>query len=154
MRRRALVAVGAWAALVLSLELSDSNPNAVVLAGIVGAATALVFVIADLAATVGRVRWTRRSRPAHRTRRNDPRVDSLRRQVRAAWWSGSTDVADTLIELLDDRLLAHRRVDRSVDPVVAVTLLTPRLRRLVDGPRRQIASVGELEQIVADIEAL
>ena len=57
-------------------------------------------------------------------------------------------------QLVDDRLLAHHHIDRVAQPQAADELLTPTLRRLLAGPRRQTATPRELQRIHTDIEAL
>jgi hypothetical protein len=153
-RRRVLLALGVWAVLTTSLWASQSRPAVLVLGGIVAVVTASILVMLDLTHAVVRVEWTRRSRRPRSSRGDDPRVSSLRHQVHGAWWTGSTAISDTLVDLLDDRLLAHHRIDRASDPAAAMEALTPTLRRLVSGPRRQTAAVRELRQILTDIEAL
>jgi hypothetical protein len=149
-----LVALGVWAVLVTSLWASQSRPAVLVLGGIVAVVTASILAMLDLAHAVVRVEWTRRSHRPGSGRGGDPRVSSLRHQVHGAWWTGSTAISDTLVDLVDDRLLAHHRIDRESHPAAAMEALTPTLRRLVSGPRRQTAAVRELRQILTDIEAL
>ncbi len=153
-RRRLLVAMCCWAVLVVSLWASNSRPSVIVLGGIVAVVVAIVFVMIDLAGTVSRVRWTSRSDHPVSSRGTDPRVKALRHQVYGAWLTGSPQISDTLVDLLDDRLITNHRINRSTDPANADGLLTARLRRLVAGPRRQTATVRELRQILTDIEAL
>ncbi|MGB8859995.1 MAG: hypothetical protein WCC60_12100 [Ilumatobacteraceae bacterium] len=153
-RRRVLVTMGSWATLVVSLWVSHSRPAVLVLGGLVAALAATVFVLIDLSSGISRMEWTRRSSAPGSSGVRDRRVESLHRQARGAWWTGSTQIDDTLVELVDDRLLAHHRIDRGADPGAAGEMLTPTLRRLVAGPRRQTAAVRELRQILTDIEAL
>jgi hypothetical protein len=140
--------------LVVALWASNSSPAEAVLGGIVAAIAATVFVMLDLAGDISRVDWTRRARTPPLAAASDDRVEAFRRRARAAWLTGSTEINDMLVELVDDRLLARHRVDRHADPTAADELLTPTLRRLLAGPRRQVAAVRELREIVTDIEAL
>lgn len=153
-RRRILLTTCVWVVVLLSLWLSDSRPAVLVLGGIVAVAAAVILVMVDLAGTVSRVRWTRRSGQPDSTRTTDRRVNALRHQVYGAWLSGSSEISETLVDLLDDRLIAHHHINRVTEPANADQLLTPSLRRLVSGPRRQTATVRELRQILTDIEAL
>ncbi len=152
-RRIAIIAVS-WAVLASALWISDARPVVFVVGGMVAAICAAVFAMLDLADAVDEVEWTRKSRRQASTRRTDPRVSSLRRKARGTWWSESSDLGDTLVELIDDRLLANHRVDRADDPAAAAVLLTPALRSLVDAPRRTSMSPRDLHQLLADIEAL
>lgn len=153
-RRRVMATMVVWGAVVVLLWVSSSSPAVFVLGGIVAVAAAVILSMFDLGAAAGRVRWTRRSDQPAPTRTRDRRVNELRNQIYGAWMSGSSQVSDTLVDLLDDRLIAHHHIDRATDPSSANHLLTPSLRRLVAGPRRQTATVRELRQILTDIEAL
>mgnify|MGYP001171027980 FL=1 len=155
MRRwRVLAALGVWAALVVALWVSDARPAALVLGGVVAVLATAVFVLVDLVAGISRVQWTQRSQSSNASARLDRPVESLRRQARSAWLTGSTQVNDTLVELIDDRLLAHHRIDRRANPVLANETLTPALRHLVAGHRRPVTAARDLRQILTDIEAL
>ena len=152
-RRRVLVAAVLWALLVVALQASDSHPAALAIGGIVAAFVATVFVFVDLCRGIRPVEWTRRSY-ATAEPVTDHRVESLRRQSRNAWWSGATGVNATLVELVDDRLLAHHHIERATDPVAAEQVLSPALRRLVAPQGGKTAGVRTLRQIIHDIEAL
>lgn len=150
--RRVLTATGVWGVLMALLWVSRSRPAVFVLGGVVAVASAVILVMVDFNRTITQVRWTKRTDQPQLTRDHDSRVSSLRHQVRGAWKTGSTQLA--LVDLVDDRLSAHHHIDRSANPAGADELLTPSLRRLVAGPRRQTATVRELRQILTEIEAL
>ncbi len=153
-RVRVVLVVGAWALLVLALWVSDARPAVLVLGGMVAAGATAIFVMLDLTDAIVEVEWTRRSRRQSDVRPTDPRVSQLRRKAQGAWWSGSTEIGDTLVELVDDRLLAHHHIDRATDPDAANAVLGPTLRTLVGGPRLKSASPRELNTILSEIEAL
>ena len=153
-RARAIAAAAVWIVLVLLLWVSDSRPAIVALGGVVAAIAAVIYAGWDVGAAVARVEWSRTDRPRPTPPTDDPRIGVLRHQIQAAWLTGSTRVSDTLVDLVDDRLLAHHRIDRATDPAAAQHVLTPTLRRLVSGPRRQTATPRELQRILTDIEAL
>lgn len=153
-RTRVIVVVGTWFVVVLALQLSGAEPAPLLIGGIVAALATIVFVVRDLFGSARTVVWTRRTPVGRFTRRNDPRVSSLRRQFTGANWQGSSEINETLLDLLDDRLVAHHAIDRAIDPSAAVAALTPSLRQLVAAPDRPIAGVRELRRIVTDIEAL
>lgn len=152
-RRRVLVTLGVWVALVVSLWLSNASPAVLVLCGMVAALCATAFVLIDFVADISRVEWITR-RPVRIEDSVDRRVEAVRHQVRSAWWNGMDQINDTLIALVDERLLTHHSIDRSTDAAAADRALSPTLRRLVAGPRRHTAPVRELRQIVTEIEAL
>lgn len=153
-RTRVLVVVGAWLVLMGALWASDSQPAIIAFAGIVAAFAAVVFAGVDVGSGLKRVEWTASDQRRRTSAEHDPRVNRLRYGVQAAWLTGSTEISDTLVELVDDRLRAHHHIDRATDPQAADRLLTPTLRRLLSGPRRQTATPRELERILTDIEAL
>ena len=153
-RRRVLMTVCVWAVLVVLLWISNSDPAVHVLGGIVAVAAAITFATLDLTKSVLRVSWTRRSDQPDRSDGTDARVSAVRHQVYRARLSGSAEISETLVDLLDSRLVARHQIQRAAEPANADALLTPSLRRLVAGPRRQTATVRELRQILTDIEAL
>lgn len=153
-RRRVLVAVGVWLLLCVSLVVSNARPAVVVLGGIVAVASAAIVVMFDLADGVIRVEWARRRQVRTSRRGIDPRVSSLRNQLFDARWLRSAELRGTLIDLVDDRLLAHRHIDRASDPDAAMEALTPLLRQLVANPRRPAVAARQLNRIITDIESL
>jgi len=153
-RRRILVAACVWLFLSVSLAASNSRPAVILLGSIVAVVAAVIVVMLDLGRGATRVEWTRRRPVLASTRGKDPRVASLRSQLYDARWFGSAELRGTLIDLIDDRLLAHRHIDRASDPEAAMDALPPQLRQLVAHPRRSVAGVGQLERILSDIESL
>jgi len=151
--RRIAAIVIAWALLVLALWVSHSRPAVFVLGGILAALGATLFLALDLADAVDGLEWSPRARQ-YPARRTDPRVAWLHHKVQSARWSGSTEISDTLIELVDDRLRAHHHIDRAEDPAAAAAVLSPALRTLVEGQRPMARSSRELQQLLTDIEAL
>ncbi|MEZ5215524.1 MAG: hypothetical protein R2705_00190 [Ilumatobacteraceae bacterium] len=152
-RARVLVAVATWVVLVVALALGGYRPATLALAGIVGAAVVGVALIGDVWTDVVPIDWERRRRSLD-LHAIDTKANRLRVDVRAAMMTGSTQLTDQLTELVDDRLLAHHGVDRASDPASADALLTPRLRRLVEGSNRRTVLLRELSQVVTEIEAL
>lgn len=153
-RVRALVTLCAWLVLSVSLAATDARPAVLVLGGIVAVVAAVIVVMLDLSDAISRVEWTQRRHVYLSTRGSDPRVASLHRELYQARWFGSTELRDTLVGLVNDRLLAHRHIDATTDPAAAMEVLTPSLRGLVASPRRAGTSVRELHRILTDIEAL
>jgi hypothetical protein len=153
-RWRALVTVCVWLVLSVSLAATNARPEVLVLGGVVAVVSTAILVILDLARSVSRIAWIRRRQVSRSTRGSDPRISSLRTQLYDARWFGSAELRGTLIDLVDDRLLAHRNIDRATDPAAAMEALTPTLRHLVAGPRRPAIAVRQLGRIVTDIESL
>ena len=153
-RWRALATVCAWLVLSVSLVATDARPEVLVLGGVVAVVSAVMLVILDLAKAVSRIEWTRRRQVYRSTRGSDPRVSSLRNQLYDARWFNSTELRDTLVDLVDDRLLALHHIDRAADPAAAMDALTPRLRHLVAGSRHTGIAVRQLVRTLADIESL
>ena len=153
-RTRLIIVVAVWAAVVGALQVSGARPAPLLVVGIVAAMAAVVFAARDLFGSARTVVWTGRTPERRFTRRNDPRVSSLRRQFTGANWQGSSEINETLVDLVDDRLAAHRGIDRAVDPIAAHAALSPALRRLIAAPDRPVSGVRELRRIVTDIEAL
>jgi hypothetical protein len=152
-RWRALVMVCVWLVFSVSLAVSDARPAVLVLAGIVAVVSAVILVMVDLSNTVIRVGWTRPRRVRRSLRGSDPRVNSLRTQLYDARSFRSAELRGTLVDLVDDRLLSHRHIDRATDPVAAMEALTPTLRHLVAAQRPAVA-VRQLGRIITDIESL
>jgi hypothetical protein len=148
-----LVTVGVWLVVSVSLAASNARPAVLVLAGIVAAVSAVILVLFDLSNAVIQVEWTRPRQVRRSTRGSDPRVSSLRTQLYDARWFGSAELSGTLVDLVDDRLLAHRHIDRATDPAAAMEALTPTLRHLVSAQRPAVA-VRQLDRIITDIESL
>lgn len=153
-RLRALVVVTIWVLLSLGLWASDASPAVLLLGAVIAVAVAVVVVSMDLATAISGVEWTSRPTSVPADVSDDPVVTSLRRQIHTASWGGSTQLRDTLLEVIDERLLAHHRIDRAADPAAATAVLTPRLRRFVERQRRREVAPGELRQILTDIETL
>ena len=153
-RWRAVVTVCVWVVLSVSLAATNARPQVLVLGGIVAVVATVILVMLDLVRSVSRVGWTWRQRVHRSTRGSDPRISSLRTQLYDARWFGSAELRGTLIDLIDDRLLVRRNIDRATDPAAAMEALTPTLRHFVAGPRRPAVAVRQLSRIMTDIESL
>jgi hypothetical protein len=154
-RWRAVATVCVWLVVCVSLAASDARPAVLALAGLVAVVAAVILVMFDLAKEVRRVEWIPPRRPPRSSlRASDPRVGSLRNQLYDARRFGSTELSATLVDLVDDRLLAHHHIDRATDSAAAMEALTPALRQLVAGSRWPTVGMRQLGRIVADIESL
>jgi hypothetical protein len=153
-RSRILIALSSWLVLSLALAAADARPAVIVLFGIIAVVAAVIVVVLDLPEETAALEW-HRQRSARRAMPGvDHRVRALRDQLYGARSMESNELRVALVELVDDRLLVHRHIDRAADPAAATEALTPTLRRLVGGQRRTGISVRELGRIVTDIEAL
>ena len=153
-RRTAWAAGLVWLALSAVLWAIGARPAVPVLAGLVAVVAAGIAVVRDLGGRVVPLTWTTRPDRHRTTSSADRRVATLHTQLERDRRFGSTDLRDTLVALVDDRLLAHRSIDRATDPAAALDALTPALAELVSGPARPVTSLRELHRIVTDIEAL
>lgn len=154
-RGRAVVIVCVWLVLTTSLAATSARPAVLVLAAIVAVVAAAMLVTSDLVKLVIRVEWVPPRRLARASSRgSDARITSLRSQLHDARWFRSTELRETLVDLVDDRLLAHHRIDRATDPAAGMQALTPDLRLLVDGSGRSAVGARQLRRIITDIEAL
>lgn len=153
-RRRVGLAVALWVALSASLWVTDASPAVLVLGAIVAVMTAVFFVMVDLVKGAVGVVWLQREAPLPTRHDRDPRVSGLVQDMNAWRRSESSQLHDTLVELVDDRLATHHAIDRTVAPEAAMAVLSPALRRLVAGPRLRNANARTLRRILSDIEAL
>ena len=153
-RLRLAVTAGIWLVLWLGLWVGDASPAVLLLGAVVAAVAGTILVSADLAWAMCTIEWTRRPTSLPPDSADDPLVTSLRKQIHGAVWSGSTQLHDTLVETIDERLLVHHQIQRTDDPAAATAVLTPRLRRLLASQRRREVTPNELQQILSDIESL
>jgi hypothetical protein len=144
-----------WFMLTVALWLTDAEPSAIGLAGIVGVSAAIVLVSFDLGTTALRVRWPRPAelKPAG-TQTPRERVPRPLYALDGAVRSYPTGLRSSLIASVDQRLATRYGVERRTDPARADVHLTPRLRKLVADPNDRIGSTGELSAIIEEIEAL
>lgn len=152
-RHRFLVVVSVWLVSWAALWLSDADPSAVALAGVVAVIGAAALVAADLGRSVRRVVWPLPPESAQHATAAE-RVPRTLHGVDAVVRSQPAELHRRLVALVDDRISIHHDVDRSTDPERADGLLTPVLRRLVAGPPRRTPTERELWDVLNDIEAL
>jgi hypothetical protein len=153
-RRRALGTAAVWLVLSILLAIGGTRPAVVVIAGIVAAVAALMFVMVDLSHAVTSHDWHRRARGPRFEPGSDRWGLKVRQQLNRAERFGSTELSDVLVRVVDDRLLAHHSIDRAHDEAAAHRALTPGLRRLVDETPYRITGLRDLDRLVTDIEAL
>ena len=153
-RARVIGIVVLWLAVSGVLWVADARPAVIAIGGVVAAIGALVLLAIELADAVVASPWPRRDDVGRPPVGSNRWVVTLRNQHERDRRYGGTELHETLVELVDDRLLAHRRLDRADDPVAAVAALPPVLQRLVTDPPRPLTSARELREIVSEIEAL
>lgn len=159
-----VIAVGMlWVATVATLALLDMRPSVVALAAIAGAVAAVLFLMLDLADVAAPVDWRAVSDGGATARGSDTRVRVLRRQIsdgRAL--EGGTALHRTLVELIDDALVAHHRIDRWSEPDRARAVLGDELSRvvgssaaaaLVADPARLAAVLDRIERLASPNDA-
>lgn len=152
-RRIVLGGTAIWVLLAVSLWASGWKPSVISLAGIIAVITALGAVTVRLAIAAPLVRWPERKEWAAPSK-EDKRVTSFVGSMQWSDWNDTTKTRDTLIQILDDRLLERHGIDRHANAEAAERSLTPSLRRLVGEPTRRLARASELRAILTDLEAL
>lgn len=150
-RYRLGVTVIVWAVLVVALTASDAEPQVLVLGGMIGVVAATGFVAVDLIRAGGAVPWARAPRPYAVTSR-DEAVSTLVRQIRGAERAPSSMLRDTLIDVVDARLLDRYGIERVNQPEAARAVLTPGLRRLGEQRRLRLSSLAELDALLTEID--
>ena len=119
-RRRAVIVLGVWLVTVGLMAALEMRPAVLAMGAIVAAVAAVAGVLFDLGELPVPVDWTAVRDSGTSGRGADPRVRSLRRKLLDERRLDVTHLRATLVELVDDRLVAHHRIDRSADPVAAV----------------------------------
>jgi len=150
---RLLVAAFIWLVLCASLWATDSRPAVVALAAVVAVSTTLVVLTADMARNIGDTGWPP-PRQSVQQDDGDPWITQLRYQMAGAGQTGSTELHERLVSLVDDRLRIHHHIDRLEQPAAANRVLSPTLRDLLTGPPRRLSSGRTLQRTITEIEAL
>lgn|GEM_PF-2666258 len=151
---RITVTTVCWLLLWGTLALADAQPDPLLLGALVAVIAVGIIVLRDLVEAVEHVEWVSPYEVGPGRRGRDARVDTLRRQLDGAPWMSRQSIGDVLVEIIDDRLLAHHDIDRYENPAAANALLTPRLRRVVAEPGRAATILRDVNRIIDDIEAL
>lgn len=153
-RSQVAIAAGIWLFLSVGLWLAGTRPAVAVLAGIVAVVAVGLVVLGELVDETIPIAWTRPPTGVDPGRRTERSLTPLRNQLDLGRRYRSPDLHLTLVELVDDRLAAHHRIDRAADPAAAEAVLPPALARLVTEAPRPVTSARELRRILSDIEAL
>ena len=154
--RRMLTVLVVWLGCVAVMAGLEMRPAVVALGAITTAVATVLAVTYDLGELPMPVDWSAVRDSGTSSRGADPRVRSLRRQLVDERRLDLGHLHATMIELVDDRLLAHHRVDRALDPAAAAAVLTPSLRELLAAPPddRSLGDPRRLQRILTDLEAL
>ena len=143
----------------------------VLLGFVVIVATAATWLILDVGQATAPVNWHNYGAAEDAVTRPDRRVQVLKARLRQPTRRGralgsvgatptgradpSDEIGDSLVEVLDDHLVADRGIDRSEDPVGAAEALGPELMQFVSDPavRRSMTQRRTLVRTVTSIEA-
>lgn len=157
--RRAAGAFAAWLAICVGAAVFGNRPDlGLVAAGVLAAGlTAVLALDADRSTTV--LDWHLPGADLVRDRGEDPRLAHLTRMVTAHLVSHDVDdrLAQHLVHLADQRLLAHHGVSRIADPGRAAELMGPELSRLVaitQGDRPVRMTAAQIDVLIDRIEEL
>ena len=156
-RLRIASLVGIWLAAVGALALMDMRPAVVALAAITAAAGAVLFVVLDLGDVAAPVDWRAVSDAGTSIRGADARVGVLRRQIAdGRVLDGPSTLHRSLVELVDDALRTHHRIDRTMQPAQARAVLGDELVRFVEGTgaAATLADPARLSVVLDRLEAL
>lgn len=158
-RKRTVVAVLSWAAVSALAWWFRMGPDLAVLAGLVLAVNALFWVGKDVGAVADNGFWACTSTTRYaRGRGSDYRLGHLRRYVAEALGtgaSGSDRLRPVLVDLVEERLRAHRGTDLQAAPGALRTLLGPGLHDyLSDAEAHRRLERSELAGFIDRIESL
>ena len=143
---------------IVALALLGTGPSVVLLAAVGALAGALAWFLAgavDRARVTGGVPGPPAADPVARL---DHRLMTMRNRIA---YGRADDVSTerlraTLVDVIDDQLVAVHEIDRSADPAAAAAVLGPELAAFVDDPHaaRRLARTRDLDRLVTLIERL
>ncbi len=153
------------------MVLLGMEPRLVLVGFVVIVATAATWLILDVGQATAPVNWHNYGAAEDAVTRPDRRVQVLKARLRQPTRRGralgsvgatptgradpSDEIGDSLVEVLDDHLVADRGIDRSEDPVGAAEALGPELMQFVSDPavRRSMTQRRTLVRTITSIEA-
>lgn len=153
------------------MVLLGMEPRLVLVGFVVIVATAATWLILDVGQVAAPVNWHNYGAAEDAVTRPDRRVQLLKARLRQPARRGralgpvgaaptgradpSDEIGDSLVEVLDDHLVADRGIDRSEDPVGAAEALGPELMQFVSDPavRRSMTQRRTLVRTITSIEA-
>lgn len=155
MTRRVIgVSLAIWVLLSVSLWAGGWDPAVLVLGGILVTGGVMAFVAVDLAIMVRPAVWPKRRNQADLPVQDRDRAKILLGDLYGSDRTDTSKIRESLLRVMDERLLSDHGIERTAQPEAAGELLTPRLLRLVDGAPPQLASVREIRSILSDLEEL
>jgi hypothetical protein len=161
------VTVGIGSIVAVGMVLLGMEPRLVLVAFVVMIVGAATWLTVDLGPLASRVVWTDHGRGTSTSARSDRRVQALRARLRSPARrrrvpklvdTGRAEPADeivsTLIDVIDDHLLAEYGIDRATEPAAAAAVLGADLTRFVTDPsaRRSMSARRGLARTVGLIE--
>ncbi|MBI5090491.1 MAG: hypothetical protein HZB15_16985 [Actinobacteria bacterium] len=154
--RIAAAAIG-WFVVSLGMAALQMDPSPVLLAGIAAVILGGLCLLLDVSDLAGAASWEGFYRPEPLRKGDDVRVRVLQGQLlHGRSLDDGHALHALLVDLIDDRLLAERGVDRAADPQRAAALLGPTLVQFVSAPPspRRLRDAAFLASIVDHIESL
>ena len=156
-RRRAGAVVGVWLVVYSISAAAGTGPQPLLLAALLFAVASVLWLANDLSEHVAPARWNTSSGTTTRQRGADVRVGVLQRALEDV--AKRQDVAHLhplLVDLVDDRLLAHHGVDRGRDPRSARAVLGDELADFVETPPSpvQLSNRQYLSRVLTLVEHL
>jgi len=136
--KRIGVAVVLWAGICWVSVLWGMSPRPALLAGVVAAVSVATWMTTDSIGLAQSTDWQVGSEPVSRTRGADVRVVALERLLADSPTSPSARqrLQQLVTELVDERLLSLRAIDRRLDPLGARAALGPDLDDFINGTDR------------------
>lgn len=151
-RWRVRITVGVGIAVGVVMVLLGMEPRLVLVGCVVAIVAAAAWLVVDLGVSMSSVVWRDQGSVAVMRARPDGRVMVLRSRLRRRTGrsrsprvfgsdhaSPADEIIDSLVAVIDDRLLAEFGVDRSTDPAGAAELLGPDLTRFVTDPASRLS---------------
>lgn len=166
---RITVTAGVGITVAVGMVLLGMEPRLILVAIVVMTVAAAMWLVLDLGNAAEPLLWHDYGTTDASAAQPDRRVRALRsrleRNARSRRTSGATgdgrsnphdEIADTLVEVIDDHLRAEHGLDRSLQPEAAAAILGPDLTRFVSDPsaRRSMAQRRTLARTVSLIETL
>jgi len=151
-RWRVGVTVGAGVVVGVAMVLLGMEPRLVLVGCVVAIVAAVAWLVIDTGVATSAVVWRDQGSVAVVSARPDRRVMILRTRLRrrtrrrgptrvfgTVHASPADEIVDSLLAVIDDRLLTEHGVDRSVDPAAAAEVLGPDLTRFLTDPASRLS---------------
>jgi threonine dehydrogenase-like Zn-dependent dehydrogenase len=157
-RRPLLIIVVATIAIELFMIVTGMGPDVLLVAAAAASIGVGAWIVVDIAEATPSVAPIGAAAP----RQPEHRVDRRVTRLRSGLAHGQSDqfsaerLHGSLVEIIDDQLMAAHQIDRTSDPDAAATAMGSELARFVDDPAARVSLPGtrELDRILAEIERL